>query len=974
MDRGNLAWQALKIPKGRSQSDLRRHLPTNRYEFCYPLPYEYCPRLSKLVCSSKVKYGLSLMNMKSIATFLLFLFASLTPVCHATDWYVSQNGSGLTNGADINNCQTIAWASAGEFGPGQPPWGTTIQPGDTVHLVGTITSCLAILGSGSPGHPITVLFEPGAMMSAPTLTNANSWIIEAGSWITIDGGLNGLIQCTSNGTVSSNGGTMLYQKNIAAFSTPNIVNNVTIQNLTISNMYNRQTNSEFPQTSGDGGGIGLSGNNGLISNCFITGVQTAVAFGVGTIPFTNLTITHCAFSNYNWGITASSGGVPSPMLYNMTITHNMFQSGDMFESPETPTLQTVFQNGTNNITATTTSLQIAPPGVQWYFRAATNLVNEFYWNPSQTWTNASTNVITGCYTNIANQAIGLDTNGNMFAGQLPLDLISGQFANMWFYCTAQGGAWVPYVSEEMGFHRNAMHFFLESSDGLGCISNVVIAYNFIKHGVHPLSHTAGSGAMFFDLAPSQVAHLRIFNNISTLAYPLSWNGGGGSINAVGGDILIANNTDVMWYTNGMYGGNGIASQGSNAFVFNNIVIASTGTTLSIAANTAGLSNNLPTLATLFNTVKSDYNIFYGQGGNSFYQMVANNGTGGWWESGGLDTFYQWTNTFSVSNGFYFDPHSVASAPKVDSNFVPLSTDTVAVGNGTNLTAWGITDDFAGNPRPATGNWTIGAYQTTDGTGSNIVGVVSNSNNGGAGYTAVGITNFVAGGAGPDVTNGLLVWYKLTQTSGTTATDFSGKGHMGTLQGSATWTNSSQGNALWTNDLKLRTISFPSNNGSYNSPDGIVSSAINYTGDWTMTFWVYHNSFPGTSYMVSPSGVGVYATPNQWGYTDGMTGTLFGTPALAVKTLYFIAVSKSSGTNYQLYLNGSTNSSGVLANVNIPYLNIGNRGYGFLGMNGSVEDVRIFNRVLSGSEIATLAANGPNDVASIIVTGVHVVYP
>jgi hypothetical protein len=36
---------------------------------------------------------------------------------------------------------------------------------------------------------------------------------------------------------------------------------------------------------------------------------------------------------------------------------------------------------------------------------------------------------------------------------------------------------------------------------------------------------------------------------------------------------------------------------------------------------------------------------------------------------------------------------------------------VAIGNGTNLTAFGITDDFAGNPRPSTGPWTIGAYQS-----------------------------------------------------------------------------------------------------------------------------------------------------------------------------------------------------------------------------------------------------------------------
>jgi hypothetical protein len=46
---------------------------------------------------------------------------------------------------------------------------------------------------------------------------------------------------------------------------------------------------------------------------------------------------------------------------------------------------------------------------------------------------------------------------------------------------------------------------------------------------------------------------------------------------------------------------------------------------------------------------------------------------------------------------------------------------VANGNGTNLTAWGITNDYAGNTRPASGNWTIGAYQTAAG-GTNFHGL------------------------------------------------------------------------------------------------------------------------------------------------------------------------------------------------------------------------------------------------------------
>ena len=56
-----------------------------------------------------------------------------------------------------------------------------------------------------------------------------------------------------------------------------------------------------------------------------------------------------------------------------------------------------------------------------------------------------------------------------------------------------------------------------------------------------------------------------------------------------------------------------------------------------------------------------------------------------------------------------EPHSTKVMASLDANYVPLSSDTVARGQGTNLSAF-FTTDYAGNPRPATGPWTIGAYE------------------------------------------------------------------------------------------------------------------------------------------------------------------------------------------------------------------------------------------------------------------------
>jgi hypothetical protein len=64
--------------------------------------------------------------------------------------------------------------------------------------------------------------------------------------------------------------------------------------------------------------------------------------------------------------------------------------------------------------------------------------------------------------------------------------------------------------------------------------------------------------------------------------------------------------------------------------------------------------------------------------------------------------------------------------------------------GTNLTAFGITTDIAGDPRPATGNWDVGPYQYTSGGGSNgsnlLLSVSRGSYDFGSSSTNLSITN------------------------------------------------------------------------------------------------------------------------------------------------------------------------------------------------------------------------------------------
>ncbi len=87
----------------------------------------------------------------------------------------------------------------------------------------------------------------------------------------------------------------------------------------------------------------------------------------------------------------------------------------------------------------------------------------------------------------------------------------------------------------------------------------------------------------------------------------------------------------------------------------------------------------------------------------------------WWDLPGV-TWYD-------SNGHVarpFSPRYFGAAGNKDPglidpenlNFHPASANSALVGLGKNLTEYGITTDFDGNPRPATGNWTAGPYEWT----------------------------------------------------------------------------------------------------------------------------------------------------------------------------------------------------------------------------------------------------------------------
>jgi hypothetical protein len=222
----------------------------------------------------------------TLITFLLLLAAS--PVA-AEDLFVAQTSAGAADGSSCAN------ALAATFFNNAANWGAgagQINGGDTVHLCGTITSTLTTQGSGTAGNLITILFESGAKLSQAVCPSSTGCLQIAGhDFIVVDGGSNGIIETTGNGTA----GTKLSTKGI--YCSTGDCNDVEIKNLTLRDFYVR--------VGGDAsGGI----DETLINAIRMTG--------------SNISIHDCIFNNAGWMIVFQyADGNTNFNVYRVTITN-----------------------------------------------------------------------------------------------------------------------------------------------------------------------------------------------------------------------------------------------------------------------------------------------------------------------------------------------------------------------------------------------------------------------------------------------------------------------------------------------------------------------------------------------------------------------------------------------------------------------------------------------------------------------------
>jgi len=241
--------------------------------------------------------------MRVVRTLILLGGLALLPASLAfgADIYVAQNTSGSDSGVDCANAHSAAWFNANAVG------------GNTYHLCGTFTgtagSTMLTPPSGSAGNILTVLFETGAILTAPAWgsTSAGAIKISSKSYVTIDGGTNGVIQNSANGT-----GLAYSQASQGIFiSSPN---HIEIKNLTIQNIY---ANGGSSPTATDTGGqttadiyVVGSASDIFIHNNVLNNARSGVRFDWDKATLSNIQIYKNYIYDHCWDVVMGSGSTP----------------------------------------------------------------------------------------------------------------------------------------------------------------------------------------------------------------------------------------------------------------------------------------------------------------------------------------------------------------------------------------------------------------------------------------------------------------------------------------------------------------------------------------------------------------------------------------------------------------------------------------------------------------------------------------
>ncbi len=206
--------------------------------------------------------------------------------------------------------------------------------------------------------------------------------------------------------------------------------------------------------------------------------------------------------------------------------------------------------------------------------------------------------------------------------------------------------------------------------------------------------------------------------------------------------------------------------------------------------------------------------------------------------------------------------------------------------------------------------------------------------------------------GDSLEKGMVGYWKLDDASGTSATDSSGNANTGTLTNGPTWTTGQIGGAT----------DFDGTNDYVDAGNG---SSLRLNGPLTMSFWMYGRGSSVDAYIAGTAGTNLegYSCTHHNGatvYCYVQSGANSVSAAVGTNTWAHITLTwdGTTGTNgKKLYVNGTLQSQGTSSQSALS-------GWGNFRIgedatatrtrfNGKVDELRVYNRVLSAEEVTKL---------------------
>jgi hypothetical protein len=247
-----------------------------------------------------------------VLKYILFALALFASPVSAADIFITQSGTVGDTGNDCDNAHSAAWFNANAAG------------GNTYHLCGTFTgtagSTMLTVPTGSEGNILTVLFEPNAVLTAPYWGGTYDGAINVSekTYVTIDGGTNGVIKNSANGTTLS-----YHQASQGIYVSSS--SHIEIKNLIIQDIYaNGGVDPDCKDTAGsETNNIFVNGSNDNISIHHNTLTAARAGVRVGFRTNYQIDIHHNTISDYAWGIVmGGASGVAGDTCTNTTIHDN----------------------------------------------------------------------------------------------------------------------------------------------------------------------------------------------------------------------------------------------------------------------------------------------------------------------------------------------------------------------------------------------------------------------------------------------------------------------------------------------------------------------------------------------------------------------------------------------------------------------------------------------------------------------------